>query len=160
MGARWCHAEILREGALQHREHEYHGEKERRSIEQRMNIAGLVARELYEYIRNKAKADPVGDIEGKRQGQNGEEGGNRFVRGFLGDKTYCRHHQEANDHERGRGYGETKISCPASVPGIGSEPPMTSIKGENGSASRKSSPTTMLVSPVRPPAATPEPLSM
>src|ERR687889_94104 len=45
--------------------------------------------------------------------------------------------------------GETRMSCPPSGFGIGTEPPITAIKGENGSASRKSSPTTTLVRPVR-----------
>ena len=45
-------------------------------------------------------------------------------------------------------------------PGVGTEPPKTEIRGENGSASRKRSPTKTLVRPVRPPSATPEPLSM
>src|SRR5215213_2279047 len=56
--------------------------------------------------------------------------------------------------------GETNRESPPAGFGIGSEPPKTEIKGEKGSASRKRIPTTTLVRPVRPPSATPDPLSM
>src|ERR671920_2109611 len=83
--------------ALQRRPHEGQREQRGRHVEQGMNLADPAPGELDQDVGDEPEAYTVGDVEGQRQGQYGQEGGDGLVEAVPWDLPNLGHHQETDD---------------------------------------------------------------
>src|ERR687894_3331480 len=90
------------ERALQRRPHEGRGEEHGRAVEEWVDLTGPAAGELYQHVGDEPEAYAVGDVEGERERQDGQEGRDGLVVTVPRDEPHRGHHQEA-DHYEGRG---------------------------------------------------------
>src|SRR5215211_1122159 len=65
-----------------------------------MDLAGPAPGQLDQDVGYEAEPYPIGDVEGQRQRQDGQEGGDRIVEAFPGYETDGRHHQEPDHYQR------------------------------------------------------------
>src|SRR5215216_6758742 len=93
------------EKALQRGPHEGQGEEQGGAVEQRMDLPRLPPGELDQDVGDEAEAYAVGDVEGQRQRQDGQEGRNGLVETLPRDEPDGGHHQEADHYEGGGGHG-------------------------------------------------------
>src|ERR671916_624987 len=90
------------EHALQRWPHEGQGEEQGDAVEQGVDFPRPAAGELYQHIGDEPEAYAVGDVEGQRECQDGQEGRDGLVEAVPRDEPDGGHHQEA-DHYKGRG---------------------------------------------------------
>src|SRR5215212_7380008 len=92
---------------LQRRPHEGQREERGRDVEQRMNLADPPPGKLDQDVGDEPEAYAVRDVEGQRQGQYGQEGGDSLVEVVPRNMPYLGHHQEPDDYQgRGRHGGD------------------------------------------------------
>src|ERR671910_2405498 len=107
----------LGEHALQRRPHEGQGEEYGGAIEQGVDFPRPAAGELYQYVGDEPEAYAVGDVEGQRQRQDGQEGRDGLVETVPRDEPDGGHHQKADHDEGGGGHGrdEQRVIAPRGV---------------------------------------------
>src|SRR5215208_2636663 len=93
------------EEALQGRPDEGQREEQGGPVEQRVHLAGLTPGEFDQDVGDEAEPYPVGDVEGQRQRQDGEEGRYRLVEVVPGDKADGGDHQEPDHYQSGGRHG-------------------------------------------------------
>src|ERR687894_2864731 len=90
----------LREHTLQGGPDEGQGEEQGGAVEEGVDLAGPAPRQLDQDVGDEAEPYPIGDVEGQRQRQDGQEGGDRIVEVFPGYETDGGHHQEPDHYQR------------------------------------------------------------
>src|SRR5215210_7611814 len=87
------------------------GEEHGGAVEEGVDLTRLAPGELDQDVGDEAEPYPVGDVEGKRQRQDGKEGGDGLVEPVPGDEADGCHHQKADDYERrGRNRGDEDLA--------------------------------------------------
>src|ERR671921_166329 len=102
---------------LQRGPHESQGEEQSGAVEQRVDLAGPTAGEFDQDVGDEAEAYAVGDVEGQRQRQDGQEGRDGLVETVPRDEPDGGHHQKADHDEGGGGHGrdEQRVIAPRGV---------------------------------------------
>src|SRR5215216_5090525 len=90
----------LREQTLQGGPDEGQGEEQGGAVEEGVDLAGSAPRQLDQDVGDEAEPYSVRDVEGQRQRQDGQEGGDRIVEAFPGYETDGCHHQEPDHYQR------------------------------------------------------------
>src|SRR5919112_5790560 len=102
---------------LKGRPHEGQREQRGRHVEEGMNLADPAPGELDQDVGDEPEAYTVGDVEGQRQGQYGQEGGDGLVEAVPRDLPHLGHHQETDDYQGrgGNGGDEQGVASPRRV---------------------------------------------
>src|SRR3954451_15557523 len=93
------------EQILQRGPHEGEREEHGCDVEKRMNLAGLASGELDQHVRDEPETYSVRDVEGERQRQYGQKGGDGLVKPVPRDVPDLGHHQEPDDYQGGGRHG-------------------------------------------------------
>src|SRR5919107_2911181 len=102
------------EQALQRGPHEGQGEEHGGPVEQRVDLAGPAAGEFDQDVGDEPEAYAVGDVEGQRQRENGQECRDGLVEMIPRDEPHGGHHQETDHYEGGGGHGRDEQRIVAS----------------------------------------------
>src|SRR5918997_2611538 len=93
------------EQALQRGPHEGQGEEHGGAVEQRVDLTGPAAGEFDYDVGDEPEAYAVGDVEGQRQREDGQECRDGLVEAVPRDEPDGGHHQEPDHYEGWGGHG-------------------------------------------------------